>query len=425
MGEPSRARPPDRSADSAGDANSAPDHPGTPLAPAGDQPASPPVPAGGEQLASPPVPGGDQQPSPPVPGGEQPAGPSAPADGHPAAAGEPSWASVLATTIRLWLERRVRREHARTPQERRPASRALGLIPYVVVVILAGALAVALVQHTRTGAKNAGSGRADPASATIARGDAAGWIVGQVSPGAIVACDPVMCSALQARGFPAGSLLALGPSAGDPLGSAVVVATAAVRDQFGRRLTSVYAPVVLASFGSGSALVQVLVTAPDGAAAYRVAQQADLRARRAAGRQLVDNPRIACPAQVRSELLAGDVDARLLITLAALAAEHPVSILSFGDRGPGASPGVPLRAAEVAGPAGPDGASYLSSSLAFLRAQHAPFLASTISTARLASGKTVLRVGFAAPSPLGLLGALSSARHAGKPELRKQSVSAA
>jgi hypothetical protein len=399
MGEPSRARPPGYPAGSDGLT----------------EPAQ-------EQAGARPVPAAEQPATSPVPGGEHPASPPVPAGGQPAVLPEPSWASVLATTVRLWL---VRRGPSRAQPGHRSASRKLGLVALVVVVFAAGALTVALVRHSPGAATSTGPGRAGPATASVARGDAAGWIVGQVSPGAIVACDPVMCSALQARGFPAGSLLALGPSAGDPLGSAVVVATAAVRDQFGRRLTSVYAPVVLASFGSGSALVQVLVTAPDGAAAYRVAQQADLRARRAAGRQLVDNPRIACPAQVRSELLAGDVDARLLITLAALAAEHPVSILSFGDRGPGASSGVPLRAAEVAGPAGPDGASYLSSSLAFLRAQHAPFLASTISTARLASGKTVLRVGFAAPSPLGLLGALSSARHAGKPELRKQSVSAA
>jgi len=413
MGEPSRAWPPGHPAGRNGGAEPAPEQSDAPPASAGEPSAAALVPAP-EQSDAPPASAGEPSAAALVPAPEQPDAPPASAGEPPAAPPEPSWASVLATTIRLWLERRARRGPARAQPGRRSASRTLSLIAYVVVIFLAGALAVALVRHTPAAVKSAGSRRGDPGSAAVARSDAAGWIAREVSPGAIVACDPVMCSALQARGFPAGSLLMLGPSASDPLGSAVVVATAAVRAQFGRRLTSVYAPAVIASFGSGSALVQVLVTAPDGAAAYQVAQQADLRARRAAGQQLLDNPRITCPAQVRSELVAGDVDARLLITLAALAAEHPVSILSFGDRGPGAGPGVPLRAAELAGPAGPGGASYLSSSLAFLRAQRAPFLASTISTARLASGRTMLRVGFAAPSPLGLLGALSSTRHPGR-----------
>ena len=59
-------------------------------------------------------------------------------------------------------------------------------------------------------------------------------------------------------------LLALGPSTATPLGSQVVVATAAIRNQFGSRLTSVYAPAVLASFGSGKARIDVRVIAPTG-----------------------------------------------------------------------------------------------------------------------------------------------------------------
>ncbi len=90
-------------------------------------------------------------------------------------------------------------------------------------------------------------------AATAARTTAARWIAGQVSPSAIVACDPAMCAALQASGVAAGRLLVLGTSASDPLGSDLVVATPALRSQFGARLASVYAPVVIASFGSGAA----------------------------------------------------------------------------------------------------------------------------------------------------------------------------
>jgi hypothetical protein len=209
-----------------------------------------------------------------------------------------------------------------------------------------------------------------------------------------------MCAALVQHGVPAGNLLVLGPGASDPLGSAVVMATAAVRGMFGARLVTVYAPQTLASFGVGQARVDVRAVAPDGALAYRAALAADLRARQVAGLQLLRNRRIALPSAARAELAAGRVDARLLITLAALAVNGPVQVLGFSDDGPGASMGTPLRAAEImaAGRSGP-------SMLAFLRAQRAPYLPAQSGLSPAPGGETVLTVEFAAPSPLGLLSA--------------------
>ena len=83
---------------------------------------------------------------------------------------------------------------------------------------------------------------------------------------------------------------------------------------FGSRLATVYAPQTLASFGSGAARIDVRVIAPDGAAAYRTALAADLRARRAAGLQLLADPRVSAQASARSQLAAGRVDERLLMT---------------------------------------------------------------------------------------------------------------
>ncbi len=182
-----------------------------------------------------------------------------------------------------------------------------------------------------------------------------------------------------------------------------MVATAAVRSQLGSRLTSEYAPETLASFGSGDARVEVMVTAADGAAAYRSALAADASARRATGRQLLANSHIEAAPAARSVLAGGRADARLLITLAALAHQGQVRIVAFTGGSPGASPGIPLRAAELASPAGTDASAYLRSAVAFLRAQRAPYLASDMTVTRLAGGRQVLRVGFAAPSPLGLL----------------------
>ena len=64
---------------------------------------------------------------------------------------------------------------------------------------------------------------------------------------------------------------------------------------------------------------------------------------------------------------------RLLAMLATLSGQGTVSIVGFGDSGPGASPGVPLRTAELASPPGAK-ARYLPSvpALRSLMAQMAP-----------------------------------------------------
>ena len=166
-----------------------------------------------------------------------------------------------------------------------------------------------------------------------------------------------------------------------------------------------YAPSVIAGFGSGAGRVSVQVTAPDGAAAYLAALRQDLTARKAAGPQLVANKRIEIAAQARTQLATGAVDSRLLILLPALAAVHPVQILAFGDPAPQASPGIPLCSADLSGSgraAGMTDASYLSWLVALVRAQLHPFSAST---AILRQGdQPILRVEFSRPSPLGLLG---------------------
>src|SRR5260370_28806687 len=190
---------------------------------------------------------------------------------------------------------------------------------------------------------------------TTMRQDAAAGVAGQVSRSAIGACDPAMCTVRQARGVPAGDLLVLGPAALDPLGSDVVVATAAVRSEFGARLADVYAPVVLARFGTGDASVEIRVVAPDGAPAYRSALAVDLAARRHAGAQLLRNPRLSLSAPARRQLADGMVDSRLLATLAALAALYPGRVLSFGEPAPGATPGGPPNNVEISPPTAPGG----------------------------------------------------------------------
>ncbi len=233
---------------------------------------------------------------------------------------------------------------------------------------------------------------------------AAEWISQQVSRSTIVACDPAMCSALEAHGVPAANLLILGTAAANPLGAEVMVATPAVRSQYGSRLDSVYAPSVIAGFGSGPDRVSVQVIASDGAAAYLAALHQDVAAREAAGAQLLANQRIEATAQARMQLTAGEVDSRLLIMLPALAATHPIQILAFGDRGPGASQGIPLCSADLSGSgkaAGMTDASYLRWLVAFARAQFVQYAGSAVILRQ--GDQPIVRVEFFQPSPLGLL----------------------
>jgi hypothetical protein len=234
--------------------------------------------------------------------------------------------------------------------------------------------------------------------AVVVRAEAAAWAVSQVSGGAIMACDPAMCAVLAQHGITAGSLLPLRPGAADPLGSDVVLATAAVRDMFGARLASVYAPELLASFGTGQARIDIRAVAPDGAAAYRAAVAADLQARRLAGRQLLRDPLITFAPAARAQLAAGQVDARLLTALDTLAAGEPVRVKAFTDAGPGAGPDLPLRAAELTA-----SNTAAQKMLAFFRAQRPPYLFAQAAIAAVPGGESVLTVEFAAPAPLGLL----------------------
>jgi hypothetical protein len=315
---------------------------------------------------------------------------------------------VIATTLRLWVQRHV--HVIRTWRARVIWVGVVGLwvavaLTTAVIVNRGPAAAPARDAATATATGSASASASQDAAllmAAAARDQAATWIAGQVAADAIVACDPAMCAVLQQRGLSAGRLVVLGTSAADPLGADVIAATPAVRSQFGTRLENVYAPLTIASFGSGAGRIDVRAMAPDGAVPYRAALAADLRARIAAGRQLARNRRIGFSVRAKAELDAGEVDPRLLLTLPALATGQPVRVIAFGDPSPGASAAVPFRSAEIAlvGPPGAAGPR-LRSMLTFLDGQRPPFLPARAGLA----GASVLDVEYAAPSPLGLLSA--------------------
>ncbi|HWG11671.1 MAG TPA: hypothetical protein VG268_00215, partial [Streptosporangiaceae bacterium] len=338
-----------------------------------------------------------------------------------APAPEPSWGKVLATTISLWASRRFGRLTGRSRRRgtvavygatEAPSPRRGGirwpLVVFVLILIILALVGLQLSgalssnQPSRPAAKSGGAtGNSGSLSgAEAARNHAAGWIAQQVTSSDVIACDPLMCSILQSDGVAASRLTSMQPTTPDPLGTDVVVATAAIRSQFGSRLTTEYAPELIASFGSGASRVDVRAVANYGATAFQASEQADLAARKSAGAQLLGKG-FKIPAQGASQLRAGQIDSRLLVTLAALLSQRQVQVSSFGDASPGAL-GL-YRQVAIVNAAGQSGRSALTADLSQVRAQRNSYLPAHATIVRLANGQSALRIEFGAPDQPGLL----------------------
>jgi hypothetical protein len=305
-------------------------------------------------------------------------GPPEPARPAPA---EPSWVRVLATTIRLSV--------LRAPAGRRWRLAGLGVVAVVVAAAAAGFAGVF------TGAVPARAPAAGRSPATAARAAAAAWIATQVGSDAMVACDPGMCAALADRGVTPGRLVLLRrPGGVRGLGPGIIVAAASIPGGLARQ----YAPALIAGFGAGRARIDVRATVPHGAAAYAAALRADLAARRSAGSQLLRNERLRFTARAAAQLRTGQVDSRLLVTLAAMSARYALRVTAFGD----ASPGAPVLFRDIVVTRG-GGAAGLAAVRGMANAQGSPYLPARTAIIRSAAGPAALRIQFAAPSPLGLL----------------------
>jgi hypothetical protein len=332
---------------------------------------APPMPTPPKSASSPPV------TPPPVPPRPAPVKPPAPPP-------EPTWEPVRAR----W-------------------SRGLKVaVALAVLLALAASLATLLIWlrgRAPVSAPTAGpSASAAPTTAAQVRAAAAAWVASQVSRATPISCDPVMCRALRADGVPAADLLVLRPGrAADAVQSRVIVVTPAVTTTVGTRILTADAPAAIASFGSGSRQISVRVIYPQGAAAYNAALREDIADRKANESTMLENPKVTALPSARRQLQGGQVDSRLLLTLAQLASQWQLSIVAFGDRAPGASPGIPLRSADLAVTG--DVAGRARQMAAFAHQLQGSFAGARIRAVRLANGQDVVQVEFAAPSPLGLL----------------------
>ena len=305
---------------------------------------------------------------------------------------DPSWPTVARTTVRLWFDRHY---------ARRGGHRRLVMAVSALAAMAIGAGVTLAFTQSGTGTPRAGPRAPNAIQAAQAdRQQAAGWITSQVASDIVVACDLEMCNQLQKSGFPAARLMPLQPTSPDPLGAQLVVATPVIRNQFGSRLASVYAPLVLASFGSGGERVDVRYIAPDGSKAFEAQMATDQKNRMAAGEQLLANNHVQASADAQKVLLAGQVDPRLLVTLGTLAGLMPIHLVAFDDPSPGASSDVPLRGAEI----GAAAATGLPAMVAFLKAQQDLYAPAVARITQIANGQHVVTVRYDAPGPMGLGG---------------------
>jgi hypothetical protein len=300
---------------------------------------------------------------------------------------EPSWGRVLVTTVKLSVAWRLRA--AGFGPRRRPAAWWRRL----AALVLASALVTLAILWSTGTAFPAAPARTPPRGAAAVRSQVAAWVAGQVSDDAMIACYPDMCAALQAHGVTAGRLLPLSPGASGLTGASVMVTSPSIHSQLGEK----YAPALIASFGSGGNRIEVRAVEPGGASGYHSALRADLAARKAAGSELLRNGRLTFTAADAAHLRTGEVDTRLLTTLAALTSQYSLRVTAFGDASPGAA--VLFRAVTITG-------TDLARAQALVRAQSPPYLPAHVAIVRSAAGQTALTIEFAAPGPLGLLTAV-------------------
>jgi predicted Ser/Thr protein kinase len=295
--------------------------------------------------------------------------------------------------------RRRRRKKGRASRRRRTA------VLLTSILLVAGAAGLALTLSLRGPPVQRLTGHAQIsqlAAEAAVRTKAITWILQQVGPAAIVSCDAQVCTDLANDGFPSAQLVTLGPGSNDPLGSNLVVATATVRNEFGGRL-GLYAPAVIASFGTKNARIDIRWVYSGGAAAYRAALPETLRVRKAADAQLLSNSNIRVSPAARKQLLSGQIDPWLPQLLAIMAYSHPLYIVDFASQSPGGGPASLLRWVDLATTvkeAHLTPTAYLGWMQSFIATQRAEFRPVWVQQVPLPTGQAVLRIGYGAPSPL-------------------------
>ncbi|HEV2636718.1 MAG TPA: hypothetical protein VGX23_16320 [Actinocrinis sp.] len=303
------------------------------------------------------------------------------------------------------------------------------LVAIVLALVLAGSAAVL---GANLGGRKASA--APPPAPTAAAPDpasgpavaaAVSWIIDNVGPEHVVACDVTVCGLLRSHGFPASSLITVRTGIADVEQADVVVQTALLRQLAGPRLSTVEASQPLAVFGADAQLAIVQTVALVGPTEYGQQLAADLASRMQAGLALFHNPALTLSPAAQAQLSAGMVDSRICSLLALLVGGHSITVSAFTPPGPGAGPSIPSAGVVIStidGQPATGGSPAAAALKSLVSAQQAPFeplsvgpsgivaevqqpgAGTTPGTPGTAPAATGLEVIFAQPGPLGLLG---------------------
>lgn len=219
---------------------------------------------------------------------------------------------------------------------------------------------------------------------TPAGGSLAGWVTTQTGPATLVVADALDRAELRTAGFPAARLRT-------PTDPAVAGELRLIAQRPGTSVVPCPAGAVLASTASGSGGAPAVVC---GALTPATAVEAKVRAR--LGSALTTNTALKLDPAAAALLRDGNVDPRLMLTLAALTSAHRVGVAEF--------PIVPLDAPgalrRVVVLSAFDGTAPASSQLlkTWLAGQQAPFAPGSVT----ADGPDLV-LAYPVPSPTGLL----------------------
>lgn len=329
------------------------------------------------------------------------------------ASANPPWTKVIATTVQLWVRRRVL--HVPDSGSARSSTRRRRLVPIAAAVVVAAAgvaTGVALTSHSAPAPRRAPArSKLTPAQVAALQAErqasqaneklAASWVASQIAPGSVIGCDPATCAAILQAGYPTAGQVVLQPGVSLPGAGSVIVASGSVRGQDGSELAA-RAPAIIAVFGTGAQSVQVRVVTAGGAQAYGQAASAALAAREKAGKSLLASRSVHAAAGTRRDIAAGRIDPRLASALRRLASHYSVSVARLADAGPTPAGNVPYRMAEIVVPVSTAGRHHVSAlgGMEKLLRQQPGAVRPSLSTTRLGDGKQALEIFFPAPTPV-------------------------
>jgi hypothetical protein len=174
------------------------------------------------------------------------------------------------------------------------------------------------------------------------------WIATNVGADAGIVVDDATGAGLAAAGRPVADLVwsrttvdrtarDADPAAADPAGidwrrAGYLVSTPELRSAAERRpglAAALGSSMVIAIFGSGDDRTEVRVITPDGPDVRQVDLEADRALSARAGAALAANPSVGLSQRIGSALANGEVDLRLLTTVATLAPDRTVSLIDL------------------------------------------------------------------------------------------------